>query len=102
VIVIANEWPSWLFVLLGIGFENTHVWISTLISGDIEESIRSQFTFHDIYNIDDINEYPNPVFFWAGPEDYIVETMRALDASKPMWVVGEGPVVTFFFLLICI
>jgi hypothetical protein len=31
--VIASEWPSWLFVLLGMGFENIHVvWISTLIS----------------------------------------------------------------------
>jgi hypothetical protein len=89
-IVIANEWPSWLFVLPGMGFDNIHVWISTLVSQDIEESIRSQFTFHDIYSIDDVNEYPDPVFFLAGPEDYIVETMRGLDASKPMWVAVVG------------
>jgi hypothetical protein len=58
-----------------MGFENRHVWISTLISEKTEESIWSQFTFHDIYNINDVKAMSNPVYFLAGPEDYIVETM---------------------------
>jgi hypothetical protein len=73
-----------------MGFDNIHVWISTLISEQIEESIRSQFIFHDIYNLDDVQIMPNPVYFLAGPEAYIVETMRSLDTSKPMWVAVEG------------
>jgi hypothetical protein len=54
-IAIAKEWPSWLFVLPGMGFENIHVWISTLISEKIEESLCSQFMFHDIYGFADAN-----------------------------------------------
>jgi hypothetical protein len=89
-IVIAKEWPSWLLVLPGMGFENIHVWISTLISERIDESLRSQFTFHDIYDVADANHYSDPVYFLAGPEDYIVETMRGIDTSKPTWVAVEG------------
>jgi hypothetical protein len=73
-----------------MGFDNIHVWISTLISEQIEESIRSQFTFHDIYNVDDVKVMSNPVYFLAGPEAYIVETMRSLDTTQPMWVAVES------------
>jgi hypothetical protein len=53
-------------------------------------ALHSQFTFHDIHNIDDVGAIPNPVYFLAGPEDYIVERMRELDTTRPTWVAVEG------------
>ena len=73
-----------------MGFDNIHVFISMLLRDNIERALHSQFTFHDIMNVDDVNWIPNPVFFLAGPEDCIVESMQNLDSMKPTWVAVEG------------
>ena len=41
---------------------------------------------------DGIKFIPDPVFFLAGPEEYIVSQMRELDSTKPMWVAVDGHV----------
>ena len=90
-VVLAREWPSWLFVLPGMGFEKIHVFIHTLLKDEVEEALRAQFTFHDIMNTDDdIKFIPNPVFFLAGSEEYLVRRVQELDSTKPMWLAVEG------------
>jgi hypothetical protein len=88
--VIAGEWPSWLFVLPGLGFDKIHFFISTLLRDEIDQALRSQFHFHDIHNLDNVIHIPNPVFFLAGPEDYIVQRIGEIGSRKPTWVAVEG------------